>query len=289
MNIYAKLVRLPAALSAPGDPILGAIRSHGSSLVETAGAAGASTLIYMSGMALNDYADREADAAERPSRPIPSGAISATRAVAAGAGLMAGGVVLAALTGGKKAAFRAALLSSAVLKYDFLMKGTPMGPASMASCRFLSVLSGARNPVSALVPAAVIGGHTFAITTVSVFEVEGGNTAVAKTSKFATLGVLSATTLLALKNAKRSKLAAIASLASSAVYAVPVLRAALAAEKDPSPQNLQRCVGVGVKGMIPLQGSLISSTGTLAAGVVGTGVTSLWPVAQQLAKKQSVT
>lgn len=289
MNIYAQLVRLPAALSAPGDPILGAVRSNRRSLVEVAGAAGSSTLTYMSGMALNDYADREIDAVERPNRPIPSGAISAERAGAVGAGLMAGGVALAALTGGKHAAVRAAMVGGAVLQYNFLLKGTRFAPLSMASCRFLSVLSGASNPVPAVLPAAVIAGHTMTITTVSTFEVEGGNTTVAKVSKYATLGFAAAAGAIALRHVKCSPVAAVASVVSTAVYAVPVVQAALAAEKDPTPQNLQRCVGVGVKGMMPLQGSLIASTGSGFSAAVGSGITALWPLAQKLAKKRRVT
>ena len=40
----------------------------------------ASSLVIMAGMALNDVADREVDAAERPERPIPSGKIRAKTA-----------------------------------------------------------------------------------------------------------------------------------------------------------------------------------------------------------------
>lgn len=289
MNVFAQLVRLPAALSAPGDPILGAIRSCRNSPVEIVGAASSSTLIYLSGMALNDYADRDIDAVERPNRPIPSGAISASRAGAIGAALMAGGVATAAITGGKHAAARAALVSSAVLTYNFGLKATPFAPLSMATCRFFSVLSGASNPIPAAIPAAIIAGHTMTTTTVSRFEVEGGNTTVAKVSKLATIGFAAVSVLVALKTAKRSPLAAITSVASTAVYAVPVVQAALAAEKAPTPANLQHCVGAGVKGMIPLQGSLISSTGTTASTLIGSAVTSLWPIAQHLTKRRRVT
>ena len=36
----------------------------------------------MAGMALNDYADREIDAVERPGRPIPSGRVTPEFALA---------------------------------------------------------------------------------------------------------------------------------------------------------------------------------------------------------------
>src|SRR5210317_434534 len=39
-----------------------------------------SSLLIMAGMALNDAADKDVDAAERPERPIPWGAVSETSA-----------------------------------------------------------------------------------------------------------------------------------------------------------------------------------------------------------------
>lgn len=72
----AALVRLPAVLSVPGDVLLGAAmsgrRTGGRTLLLT----GSSSLLYLAGMALNDWADREVDARERPERPIPSGRVA---------------------------------------------------------------------------------------------------------------------------------------------------------------------------------------------------------------------
>ncbi|MEK8227549.1 UbiA family prenyltransferase [Oerskovia sp. M15] len=46
-------------------------------------------------MALNDYADRELDAVERPERPLPSGRVSPEQALGVATGLTAAGLVLA--------------------------------------------------------------------------------------------------------------------------------------------------------------------------------------------------
>lgn len=73
----AELVRLPAVLSVPGDVFVGAATSgQARDIPRAAGLAAASSCFYLAGMALNDYADREVDARERPNRPIPSGRVS---------------------------------------------------------------------------------------------------------------------------------------------------------------------------------------------------------------------
>jgi 4-hydroxybenzoate polyprenyltransferase len=100
----ASLLRLPAVLSAPGDPLLGAAASGaGRSAARTAGLVGCSCCLYLAGMALNDYADREVDAVERPGRPIPSGQVSPRFALGLGAALSAAGLGLAAAAGGRRA------------------------------------------------------------------------------------------------------------------------------------------------------------------------------------------
>ena len=64
-------------LSVPGDVLVGAAAPGArGDLRRAAGLAGASSCLYLAGMALNDYADREVDAVERPARPIPSGRVS---------------------------------------------------------------------------------------------------------------------------------------------------------------------------------------------------------------------
>src|SRR4051812_2117383 len=84
----AELVRLPAVLSVPGDVLLGAAASgRRSGVARTAGLTASSCCLYMAGMALNDWADRETDARERPGRPIPSGRVSPELALGLAAGL----------------------------------------------------------------------------------------------------------------------------------------------------------------------------------------------------------
>lgn len=278
-----QLVRLPAALSAIGDSLLGGVASKSKpGFVQSAGLVGSSVLLYTSGMALNDYADRDVDAVERPQRPIPSGRVPAKSALAIGGGLMTSGVVLAGLVGGKRAAGRAGAVAGSIVLYDFAAKKTFASPVAMGACRFLDVMLGAEQMRPAIAPAAIIGAHTVAITSVSRFEAVGGPASVGKAAMVATGAVSAATLAVSARNFKRNPLAALVSLAAVATYALPFGRSALEATKDPQPSQLQKVVGTGVMGMIPLQGALIAGAGSAVKGAV---VTALWPVAQRFRRK----
>lgn len=128
-------------------------------------------------MALNDWADREEDAVDRPHRPIPSGRVKPAAALAAAAGLTGAGLALA-YRAGRPAGLVATALAGTVWAYDLRLKHTPAGPAAMAAARSLDLLLGAtattgtvtRRP---LLPATALGAHTYAVTTVSRHETQG--------------------------------------------------------------------------------------------------------------------
>ncbi|MEW6582528.1 MAG: UbiA family prenyltransferase, partial [Actinomycetota bacterium] len=97
---WADLVRLPSVLTVPGDVLIGASVAAGRRPGARDGArALASCLVYLGGMALNDWADREVDARERPHRPIPSGRIGAGAALGAAAGLTAAALAVSGAAG----------------------------------------------------------------------------------------------------------------------------------------------------------------------------------------------
>ncbi|PAZ15765.1 prenyltransferase, partial [Streptomyces sp. SA15] len=99
----ANLLRLPAALSVPGDVLAGAVASVGTPRPRTVATMASSVALYWAGMALNDYADATVDAVERPERPVPSGRVARSTALATACGLTAAGLGLAALAGGRRA------------------------------------------------------------------------------------------------------------------------------------------------------------------------------------------
>jgi hypothetical protein len=113
----------------------------------------AMTLFYVGGMYLNDVFDRDVDARERPSRPIPAGEITALAVFGVGFGLLASGVVVMAVCG--SAALAPALaLCGAIVFYDAYHKGNPLSPVLMGLCR-LFVYVGAAAAVVGFVPTSI--------------------------------------------------------------------------------------------------------------------------------------
>ena len=125
------------------------------------------SLLYVSGMYLNDAFDRDIDALERPSRPIPAGLVSADSVFAAGFGLMLAGLAFvlgASATASTSPAWRPVLaalaLAAAILFYDWHHKGNVLSPFFMGLCRVLAYLTAgyaaAAAPSGALFAAALV-------------------------------------------------------------------------------------------------------------------------------------
>jgi len=94
----------------------------------------ASSCVYHAGMALNDYADRAHDAATRPDRPVPSGAVSARALRVLGFVLLGVAIGSAALVDARAAAW-AFGMAALVLIYDFGPRGAWRGPLLLGACR----------------------------------------------------------------------------------------------------------------------------------------------------------
>ncbi|MFE3033127.1 UbiA family prenyltransferase [Streptomyces canus] len=174
LGAYARLTRLPAGLTVPGDILAGAAAGGTPIGPRLLGPVASSLCLYWGGMALNDYADREVDAHERPDRPVPSGAISPAAALTTAAALTAAGLGLTALTDGRRGLRTAVPLTAAIWTYDLLAKGHPTaGPLVMATARALDVLRGAGpGRLATALPTALLSAvHTAAVTTLSRHEV----------------------------------------------------------------------------------------------------------------------
>ncbi|MFC0532525.1 SCO3242 family prenyltransferase [Phytohabitans kaempferiae] len=284
LRSLVELVRAPAALSVPGDVVAGAA-AGGALQPRTAGLAAASVCLYWSGMAANDWADRELDAVERPERPIPSGRVTPPQALGVAAGLTAAGVALAALAGGRRALAVALPLAGAVWAYDLRAKNTPAGPAVMAACRGLDVLLGAApGKVARALPAALtVAAHTYTVTALSRREVSGAD----RTLPAATLAGTAAVALSAgLPTARGKGAAAAVPGMLAAWYAAGYGAAQARVAADPSAAKVRAAVGAGITGLPPLQGALAASAGAPATGVA---VAAIAPLARRLARKVSPT
>uniref|UniRef100_UPI003F4C3FAA SCO3242 family prenyltransferase n=1 Tax=Streptomyces microflavus TaxID=1919 RepID=UPI003F4C3FAA len=149
VRAWTELFRVSALFSVPGDALAGAAAVGRSPGRGTALATGASLCLYEAGMALNDWADREEDAVDRPHRPIPSGRISPSAALGAAGALTAAGLALAARAG-RPALAVATGLAATVWAYDLHLKHTKAGPAAMAAARSLDLLLGATATATAM-------------------------------------------------------------------------------------------------------------------------------------------
>ncbi|WP_306970493.1 SCO3242 family prenyltransferase [Streptomyces afghaniensis] len=305
---WAELLRLPALFSVPGDALAGTAAAGAPPNNRTLLAIGSSLCLYEAGMALNDWADREVDAVERPHRPLPSGRIRPAAALTAACALTGTGLALAARAG-RPALAVAAPLAATVWAYDLGLKHTSAGPVAMGAARGLDLLLGATATTGrtrqALPSAALLGTHTLAVTTVSRQEAQGG-------SPLAPLAALATTALLTRVVTHRPsdhrgaaahgllgpratpppravlgrKPTAHLTTALAAAYVAATARPYFHATLNPSPPLTQRAVGAGVRATIPLQAALTArSTGTATALLIA----ALAPLGARFAKKVSVT
>ncbi|MFD3567131.1 UbiA family prenyltransferase [Streptomyces sp. NPDC058667] len=142
LRAWGELLRVSALLSVPGDALAGAAAAGIRPGRGTAWAIGASLCLYEAGMALNDWADRDVDAVERPHRPLPSGRVAPGAALGAAGALTVTGLALASRAG-RPALAVASALAATVWAYDLRLKHTAAGPAAMATARGLDLLLGA--------------------------------------------------------------------------------------------------------------------------------------------------
>ncbi|MFH9070798.1 UbiA family prenyltransferase [Streptomyces alboflavus] len=142
LRAWAELLRLPALFTVPGDALAGAAATGLRPGRGTFLAIGSSLCLYEAGMALNDWADRDEDAVDRPHRPIPSGRVTPIAAFTAAVAFTAGGLALASRAG-RPALATATALAGTVWAYDLGLKRTPAGPVAMAAARGLDLLLGA--------------------------------------------------------------------------------------------------------------------------------------------------
>ncbi len=292
LSTFARLVRLPAALTAPGDSIAGAAAAGWPMGKRSVALPLSSVFTYWAGMALNDFADRKLDAVERPERPIPSGDVTAREAFVVAVVLSALGLGAAAFGGGRRALAVALPLAASAWSYDLYFKSTRWGPVSMALTRSLDVMLGAcyGRVRSALPSAVIVGVHIFGTTILSRHEVHGS---VDKTAGDIAVGATAGAALAALalpsgppgSIGRRGHGAAIGTLLAAGFAAV-VGGPQWAARRTGAAPDVRTAVGASVIGTIPLQGSLIARRGH---PLLGAAVAFLWPVARWFTRKNSAT
>lgn len=248
---YLRLVRAPAMFSALGDPLAGLLLDDGEFNVDTAARlSAAAALMYLAGMALNDYADREDDARDRPERPIPSGAISPRTAALLGGSLLVAGVALARQTGARRTGPALAMM---VVAYDFQLKHMRvLGPIAMGACRSLSLLMGVEASGRSLraerrvAAPMLLGAYVAGLTLIARSETRDANLRELRGG-----AALAATALLA--SALYGGARSVPWAAAAAALAAPSVRRAL---QTPGPSTIGPAVGALIRAIPALDGSL---------------------------------
>ncbi|MFG2112100.1 SCO3242 family prenyltransferase [Streptomyces sp. NPDC048718] len=307
LGAYARLVRLPAALTVPGDILAGAALGGAGLRPRVVGPIASSLCLYWAGMALNDYVDRELDAEERPERPIPAGEISPRAALGTAVALTTAGLGLAVLGEGRRGLATVVPLTVAVWAYDTLGKEWAVGPLIMGAARGLNVLRGADRLPAALPAALTLALHTASVTTLSRHETappsaltivpappsdtsgrrsqagEQRVRAIAAASLAASVIAGGAAVLTARGGARRHR-ALTGALA--AVFLATYGPEQLAAVRKPTPYHVRRAVAAGIQAMVPLQSVLTAAAGR---GGPGLGLLAVYPLARRLSRKVSPT
>jgi hypothetical protein len=179
MSAWLALARVSNTPTVVSNTVAGAVlASVGADAGTVAVVAVAMALFYTAGMILNDVADEEVDRRERPERPIPSGAVSRTAALAAVAGLFGAGLAALAAVGLSPLLAGLGLVALIVL-YDFWHKGNPLSPVLMGGCRALvyvvAALAVAGSAADVLVPGAVLLVYIVGLTAVAKAEATGSS------------------------------------------------------------------------------------------------------------------
>jgi 4-hydroxybenzoate polyprenyltransferase len=293
---YLQLVRLPNVFTAAADSLAGWLLTMGTfqDPKRWLPLCGASMAIYASGIAFNDLFDIEIDRAERPRRPLPSGAVPVTVAWLMAQGLAVLGLFLAFLGGGTRSGTVALLLILAVIAYDGALKRTWFGPIAMGACRGLNVLLGMSlaprlgGPAAWLV-AASLGAFVVGITWISRSETSGGRTAgpiagwVLQNVGIA--GLIAAAFMgnrFPAVGPASSPIVPLEGLLILLVVALLVNMATGLAVRDPAPFRLQDAVKTGVMMLVFLDAGIVAAV----RGVVpAMAVAVLWLPARVLGKR----
>lgn len=271
MNARAllRLARIPNVFTAAANVVAGAMLARGGTLRPCdLVLAAASGCLYLAGMVLNDFFDREIDALERPERPIPAGEVSPGTALALGTALMGGGIGLAAWHSSTAGAVAAAL-ACAILLYDGGVKGSPLGPLAMGTCRFLnvclglSVLGGAAPPERWMWIAPItMGAYTTAITILSRDEVAGTSRGRARECAALIAGVLVASLGALVVFSPASHLGGFLWLAPFAAFVAWRMRGVLGPlVAEPSPSTVGRAIGGSILLMPAIDAAMVAAGG----------------------------
>jgi 4-hydroxybenzoate polyprenyltransferase len=297
---WMQLVRPPNLLTVPGDPLAGFFLAQWlmpcKPLLTTWPCVVGSLFLYMAGLISNDYFDLKKDTAQRPTRPLPSGAVKPATAITVAIILAVLGIGVAAFAG-IAAAIIAMVLTAAIAVYNIWLKRVPIiGPFSMGICRGLSLLLGAaifgQDGIFSTLVLLAAAGLTFyvtAVTRIAASETEemeiGGN----RWRPMINIGLCFVAIMFFVESASRTKLTAAGgvSIIVAGLAALMTLFWALYCGtrlvSKPEPAVVSATVGKYLRGLLFAQAAFVALAGDQGL-LVAAALLLLWPVSMIFGK-----
>ncbi len=295
LRIWLQLFRAPNLFTVPGDPLAGyVLASYGAFEAGVFFAVGASVCFYAAGLLDNDLADLAEDRAERPNRPLPSGAAK-PRTVAVVAAVLAGIGLLLAGKLGVAALIVAAGVVVSVAIYNHLTKHLPViGALNMGVCRGLSVLLGAAaaphgdllwrllaagrvNPL--LIAVALVTLYIAAVTHLARFETKAKSPPLAKWLPALALLAGAALFLAQVRTPTFWSTTAIFSVAVLSAFAVAIHLARDASAPVPP------CIGQLIRLLLLIQTAFCAAAGTVESSLCAALLLIAWPVSRAVSRR----
>ena len=295
LRTWLQLFRAPNLFTVPGDPLAGyLLASYGAFEPLVFLTVAASLCFYAGGLLLNDLADLAEDRAERPGRPLPSGAASRAAVIVAMLALAAGGLALCAKAGTWTLGTGAVLLL-AVVSYNMGNKRVPvLGALNMGLCRGLSVLLGATAvPHGDLSIRLMLAGrldhlaiafvlvtlYIAAVTNLARFETKAAAPGFAKWLPAAALAAGGVKFLPLVSGANRTSTFALFLLAFFASA-----QAAWELAREPQ-RPLPPMIGKMIRLLIVVQAAFCAATGNIAGSLAAALLIVLWPVSRAVGRR----
>ncbi len=306
LRTWLQLFRAPNLFTVAGDPLAGYLLASGGTLQSRALLPIlASLCFYMAGLLHNDLADLAEDRAERPQRPLPSGAARPFFVGLAAAVLCVTGLLLCAsflftlTTRWDGPLWVGGAIVAVIFAYNALLKRLPIvGPVSMGTCRGLSLLLGAAATLpsgpldldpTAVLAAAITVAYIAAVTHLARNEMHpetiGGPVKLLPGLVLAA-GALAWLTdrLLVERLAAQGSFGAFAGVGLLAMAAFAALLLGSKLWQHPT-MPIPPAIGEFIRLLLPLQAAFCATPGTQVSLYACIALLTLWPISRVVSRR----
>jgi 4-hydroxybenzoate polyprenyltransferase len=297
---FLKLIRLPNVLTAACNSLAGAFCAGAGfeRWPDLLAIAFASMSLYAAGIVLNDLFDLDEDRLDRPTRPLPSGAVKIWVASAFACFFSVAGCILASSVSSQIGQIALAILA-AVVSYDAFLKKTPAGPWAMGLCRGLNLAMGlAFAPLQAWSFIAILAYIIYisGITYISRQETNSGQTkGVFRGFVLMVAGIAAVLAVILLRSDLLKKfnndlstihIATLISILILIILLKIISNAYRSVMANPTPETIQKLVKIGIISLPIIDTSLVLA---LSFFIFALPLIVIWLIARLTARKLYTT